>query len=108
MNFLLSVVAAAALLQAQSAPQSTAGVITESECTDANHALMHMGDTDPECVKACVEFHGATYMLFDGRVAWALSDQKAPAEFAGKRVVVTGTVDTKAKKITVQSIAPAK
>ena len=84
------------------------GVITESECADANHALMRMGDTDAECAKACVDSHGATWLLFDGKAAWALSDQKAPAEFGGKRVVVTGAVDAKAKKITVQSIAPAK
>jgi len=69
---------------------------------------MRMGDTDAECAKACVESHGATWVLFDGKAAWALSDQKTPAEFAGKRVVVTGAVDTKAKTITVKSIASAK
>ena len=97
----------AALLQSAS-PQSVSGVITESECTDANHSLMRMGDTDAECAKACVDSHGATWLLFDGKQAWALSDQKTPAEFAGKRVVVTGSVDPKAKKIAVQSIAPSK
>ena len=108
MNPLLLLLVTVALLQAKSGAQSVNGVITESECADANHALMRMGDTDAECAKACVESHGATWLLFDGKMAWALSDQKAPAEFAGKRVVVTGAVDTKAKRITVQSIAPAK
>ena len=107
MKLLCALLLASGALQSES-PQTVTGVITESECADANHALMRMGDTDAECAKACVDSHGATWLLFDGKAAWALSDQKAPAEFAGKRVVVTGAVDAKAKKITVQSIAPAK
>jgi len=107
MKFLCALLLAGGALQSAS-PQTVTGMITESECFDANHALMRMGDTDAECAKACVDSHGATWLLFDGKVSWALSDQKAPAELAGRRVVVTGAVDTKAKKITVQSIAPAK
>ena len=107
MKFLCALLLAGGALQSAS-PQTVTGMITESECFDANHALMRMGDTDAECAKACVDSHGATWLLFDGKVSWALSDQKAPAEFAGRRVVVTGAVDGKAKKITVQSIAPAK
>ena len=108
MTFLLALLLTGGALLQSASSQTVTGVITESECADANHALMRMGDTDAECAKACVESHGATWLLFDGKMAWALSDQKAPAEFAGKRVVVRGAVDTKAKRITVQSIAPAK
>jgi len=108
MKPLLFLLVAVALLQPQSGGQSVSGVITESECAAANHALMRMGDTDAECARACVDSHGATWLLFDGTTAWALDDQKAPAEFAGKRVVITGAVDSKAKRITVRSIAPAK
>jgi hypothetical protein len=102
----------AALLIAALAPTSAAerftGVITDNECPGANHALMKMGDTDPECVKACIDEHGATYLLYDGKVSYTLSDQKTPAAFAGKRVVVTGTLDAKAKTIHVESIAAAR
>lgn len=80
------------------------GVITDSECATADHSVMHMGSTDAECVKACVEAHGATYVLYDGKVGWNLSDQKLPEKFAGKKVAVTGTVDEKTKTINVESI----
>jgi len=69
---------------------------------------MRMGDTDAECAKACVEFHDGTYLLFDGKAAFKLSDQKVSAGFAGRRVTVTGTLDEKTKTITVQSMAAAR
>jgi hypothetical protein len=84
------------------------GTITDNECATANHKLMGMGDTDAECTKACIEEHGATYLLYDGKTSYKLSDQKSPAAFAGKKVVVTGTVDAKTKTIHVESIAAAK
>ena len=87
--------------------QTFTGTITDNECANANHGLMRMGDTDPECVQACIDDHGATYVLFDGKVAYALSDQKSPAAFAGKKVTVSGTLDEKTKTIRVQSIVRA-
>jgi hypothetical protein len=84
------------------------GVITESECADARHSLMGMGDTDAECVKACVDAHGATYVLYDGKTTYSLTDQKTPAAFAGQKVTVTGTLDAKGRTIVVDSIAAAK
>ena len=88
--------------------QTFTGTVTDNECADANHALMHMGDTDPECVQACVDDHGATYLLYDGKISYQLSDQKAPVAFAGKKVTVTGTLEQKTKTIRVQSIVAAK
>jgi hypothetical protein len=80
------------------------GTITDSECADANHARMRMGDTDAECVQACVDAHGATYVLFDGKASHGLSDQKAAAAFASQKVVVTGTLDARTGTIQVDSI----
>jgi hypothetical protein len=87
--------------------QTFTGVITDSECATANHRAMGMGATDAECAAACVYSHGASYVLFDGKTTLALSDQKAPAQLAGRKVVVTGTLDAKANRITVQSIKAA-
>ena len=84
--------------------QTFAGVVTDSECSNADHSHMRMGPTDAECVKACVEEHGASYVLYDGKNTYTLSDQKAPERFAGKKVVVTGTLDPKTKTIQVASI----
>ncbi len=97
----------AALVPASAAERFT-GVITDSECPGGNHSLMKMGDTDAECTKACADEHGAAYLLYDGKASYRLSDQKAPASFAGRKVVVTGTLNTNTKTIQVDSIAAAK
>ena len=88
--------------------QTFAGVITDSMCEDGDHSHMRMGPTDAECTKACVDAHGATYVLYDGKNVYTLSDQKTPEKFAGKRVTVSGTLDAKAKIIQVESISAAK
>jgi hypothetical protein len=81
------------------------GTITDSECSDGYHGRMRMGDTDAECVRACIESHGGTYILFDGMSAYELSDQKRAAEFAARRVRVVGTLDARTRTIAVSSIS---
>jgi hypothetical protein len=66
-----------------------------------------MGPTNAECTIACNDGHGAPYVLYDGKDTYALSDQKAPAKFAGKKVTVSGTLDAKNKSIQVTSITAA-
>jgi len=90
------------------AKQTFTGVVTDSMCSDGDHSQMRMGPTDAECTKACVDIHGAMYVLYDGKQTYTLSDQKAPEKLAGRRVTVTGTLDAKTKTIRVDSIAPAK
>jgi len=77
-------------------------------CPEADHSRMGMGPTDRECTIACINAHGALYVLYDGKDAYALSDQQTPEKFAGKKVAVTGTLDTKTKTIRVDSITAAK
>ena len=84
------------------------GVITDSMCANGNHSAMRMGPTDGECTIACVLAHGASYVLYDGKEAYTLSDQKTPEKFAGKKVTVTGTLNAKTRTIQVSSIALAK
>jgi hypothetical protein len=84
------------------------GVITDSECSTADHSHMRMAPTDPECVTACVSEHDGSYVLFDGKNVYALSDQKTPEKFAARKVTITGTLDAKGKTIQVGSIRPAK
>jgi hypothetical protein len=67
-----------------------------------------MGPTDADCTTACVSIHGATYVLSDGKDVYALSDQRTPEKFAGQKVRVVGTLDTKTKTIQVASITVAK
>jgi len=106
---LLIGLAAASLSAAQAAKTQTfVGTITDSMCEKADHSRMQMGPTDADCVKACVAAHGATYVLWDGKNVYELSDQKTPEQFAAKKVTVTGTLDPKTKKITVRSMTAAK
>lgn len=102
----LSLVAVAAW--AAPPKQTFTGVVTDSMCENGDHSHMRMGPTDAECTKACVDVHGASYVLYDGKQAYTLSDQKAPEKFAGKKVIVSGTLDAKTKTIQVDSITAAK
>jgi hypothetical protein len=97
----------AALAAAPAKPKFT-GVITDSMCATADHSRMRMGSTDAECTIACIDAHDATYVLYDGKEAYTLSDQRTPERFAGKKVTVIGTLDARTKTIQVESITEAK
>jgi hypothetical protein len=99
-------IAAAALMFAAQVKQSFTGIITDDMCANADHKAMNMG-ADAKCVTECVKA-GAKYVLYDGKQAYTLSDQKTPEKFAAKKVTVTGTLDAKTKTIQVDSITAAK
>lgn len=61
------------------------GVITDSMCDTGDHSQMHMGSNDAECTIACINDHGASYMLYDGKEAYFLSDQKTPKNSRARR-----------------------
>jgi hypothetical protein len=105
---LVAVVLALAGLSAGQGKQTFTGVITDGECPTANHSQMRMGPTDAECVTACIADHGASYVLYDGKNEYALSDQKAPARFAARKVTITGTLEAGRKTIHVDSITAAR
>jgi hypothetical protein len=88
--------------------QTFTGTITDDMCAGVGHAQMRMGPTDAECTVACIQALGATYVPYDGKNTYALSDQKTPEKFAGQKVKVAGTVDIKTMTIQVESIAAAK
>ena len=104
---LLGLLISASIPTAQGRQQFT-GTITDSMCPTADHSGMRMGPTNAECTIACVEAHGALYVLYDGKNAYTLSDQKVPEKFAGQRVNVTGTLDAQTKTIRVDAISAAK
>jgi len=94
-----------AALAAAPGKQTFTGVITDSMCANGDHSRMRMGSNDAECTIACVQAHGAQYVLYDGKESYTLSDQQKPEKFAGKKVTVTGTLDAKTKTIKLDSIA---
>jgi Protein of unknown function (DUF5818) len=108
MKYPISSLLVVAALSAAQGKQTFTGTITDNMCARGGHAQMRMGPTDAECTTACVSAHGATYVLYDGKEVYALSDQRTPEKFAGQKVRVTGTLDAKTKTIQVDSISTAK
>jgi hypothetical protein len=98
----------AASLFAAPAKQAFTGIITDSMCFKGDHSQMQMGPTNAECARACITAHGAEWVLYDGKDAHTLSDQQTPDKFAGQKVKVVGTLDSKTKKIQVESITATK
>jgi len=110
MKFLLIALASFAfvtVLAALPASQMFVGKITDDMCPMADHSHMQMGPTDAECTKACIEYHGSMYALYDGKNTYVLSDQRTPEKFAGQKVKVTGVLNAKNHTIQVDSIVPA-
>ena len=103
---ILSLLVAVTVSAAQQ-KQTFTGVVTDEMCPLGTHSQMRMGPTDAECAKACAMSHDAKYMLYDGKSAYFLSDQKAPEKFAAQKVRVIGTLDAKTMTIRVDSIAVA-
>jgi hypothetical protein len=103
----IAILVASAALMFAADKQTFTGTITDSMCDNADHKDMKMG-SDPKCVVECIKGMGGKYVLYDGKTAYILSDQKTPEKFAAKKVTVTGTLDAKTKTITVASIAAAK
>ena len=98
---------AIATLSAAPGKQTFTGTITDNMCGKAGHSQMQMGPTDAECTIACIDIHGATYVLYDGKNVYALSDQRTPEKFAGQKVMVVGTLDAKTRTIHVDSMSAA-
>lgn len=102
------VLAASVLMGAAAQDERTfTGIITDEMCANGSHSRMRMGPTDADCTLACIVAHGARYVLFDGKSAYILSDQKTPEEYAAQKVTVTGTLDSKTMTIKVAAIRPA-
>jgi hypothetical protein len=62
----------------------------------------------PSAPFACINEHGALYVLSDSKDGYTLSDQRTPEKSAAQNVTVRGTLDIKTKTIRVDSITAAK
>jgi hypothetical protein len=88
--------------------QTFTGTISDGMCSQADHSRMRMGSTDAECTKACVDAHGAVYVLYDGKTDYTLRGNAVLEKFAGQKVRVVGVLDAKTRTIQVDSITAAK
>ena len=98
---------------AAQAGKTYTGEIMDSACAKSgSHATMMKSDpsmkTAKDCTTGCVA-HGAKYVLYDDakKTAYELDNQQKPADFAGQKVVVTGTLDNATKTIHVIDIKPS-
>lgn len=87
-------------------PQTFTGVISDDMC-GLDHTEMAGGEGDKKCTLSCVE-GGSSFVLADRehKKIYELDDQKKPKEFAGDKVVITGTLT--GEKIHVLTIVAAK
>ena len=112
MKPLLLALLAVASLSAQKAPAKTTtfiGTVIDDMCATTGHAAMRMGPTDAECAVACVQAHGATYVLLTAsKKIYTLKDQKLSEQWAGYKVKIVGALDAKGTTIEVVTIAVAK
>jgi hypothetical protein len=77
------------------APKTFTGIIHDNRCAG------------PNCATQCPVTKGPKYTLQSGNEAWVLSDQKTPARYVGKKVMVTGVAGAD-NRLRVASIAPAR
>jgi hypothetical protein len=87
------------------------GEIMDKACADdGGHQAMFKktGTKDPKaCTEACIKM-GSKYVLFNAdKTFYNLSDQKKPAQFAGQKVEVTGSLNKSTKTIHVKDIKAA-
>lgn len=102
MLFALSLVLAGATFAAQHDTTTYSGEIMDSRCAATGG---HSGREAKACTLACVS-GGASFVLYSpiGQTVYQLDDQKKPAEFAGEKVKVIGTLDKTTKTIHVTDI----
>jgi hypothetical protein len=92
------------------APSKTyTGEIMDSACAamGSHEGMMKSNPkmTAKDCTLGCVQ-HGAKFVLYDAatKTVYQLDEQTKPVQFAGAKVVVTGTLDEATKTIHVASI----
>ena len=106
MKHLITMILAAGLLSAANQTSTFTGVITDTMCKK-DHAMMKIAP-DSKCIVECVRKYNSKYALFDGKNIYPLSDQAKPAQFAGKRVKITGTLYEKTGILKADSIVALK
>jgi hypothetical protein len=105
--FVFSAFLIASPLAAGTASRTFTGVIGDSMCV-RDHAAMKIAPED-KCVRECVKHSSdVKYILLTEDKHYILSDQAAPAQFAGKTVKVKGVLYEKTGIIKVESIEAAR
>lgn len=83
------------------------GTLSDSMCKMSHAEMIKMGHGKDaaSCIAACMK-EGSTLVLIDSKTkaVYSLQNAAAARNFAGKKVVVTGHIDSSAKVIHVHSV----
>lgn len=101
---------------AEEASRTFVGEIGDSQCALNIHSLTRshkemlkskaMGGDAAECANYCTKYLGGSFVLVIKNDVYRLDDQTRAQIFAGKRVKITGTLDSKSNTIHVLGIEP--
>jgi hypothetical protein len=92
------------------------GEIADSQCAMGVHSLNrshkemiemgHAGSTAEDCARYCVHSRGGRYVLMTKHDVFKLDNQDMAEKYAGQKVKLTGTLDSKTNIIQVKSVEP--
>jgi len=99
-------------------PQMFRGEIGDTQCALNVHSMTRshtemlkskkMGGTPGACASYCVQYLGGDFVLSTKREVYRLDNQEKVRLFAGQRVKITGTLESKTKTIHIVDIVPAE
>jgi Protein of unknown function (DUF5818) len=99
-------------------PQMFRGEIGDTQCALNVHSMTRshtemlkskkMGGTPGACASYCVQYLGGDFVLSTKREVYRLDNQEKVSLFAGQRVKITGTLESKTKTIHIVDIEPAE
>jgi len=92
------------------------GEIADSQCAMGVHSLNrshremiemgHAGSTAEDCTRYCVHSRGGRYVLLTKHDVFKLDNQEMAEKYAGQKVKLTGTLNSKTNIIQVKTMGP--
>jgi hypothetical protein len=99
-------------------PQTFRGEIGDTQCALNVHSMTRshtemlkskkMGGTPGTCASYCVQYLGGDFVLSSKNEVYRLDNQEKVRLFAGQKVKITGTLESKNKTIHIVDIEPAQ
>lgn len=97
-------------------PQTFRGEIGDTQCALNVHSMTRshaemlkskkMGGTPGACASYCVQYLGGDFVLSSKNEVYRLDNQEKVRLFAGQKVKITGTLESKNKTIHIVDIEP--
>ena len=98
-------------------PQTFRGEIGDTQCALNVHSMTRshaemlkskkMGGTPGACASYCVQYLGGDFVLSSKNDVYRLDNQEKVRLFAGQKVKITGTLESKTKTIHIVGVEPA-